>query len=125
MLPEVKAIGSKPVSSLLTNRSRLAGSTFSVTGPCALLPPSVPSGRSGVVVVTLTTLVKTRAALPDWKFGRPLSVTVWVSPLAMLPIWQVKELRAGPRTSSTPTPFGLVPALKAQLPLLGVIWVTV
>ena len=85
----------------------------------------MPSGRSGVVVVTLTTLVKTRAALPDWKFGRPFSVTDWVSPLAMLPIWQVKEFRAGPRTSSTPTPFGLVPALKAQLPLLGVIWVTV
>jgi hypothetical protein len=66
-----------------------------------------------------------RAALPDRKFGRPFSVTVCVSPLDMLPIWQVKELRAGPRTSLTLTPFGLVVALTAQLPLLGVISVTV
>ena len=45
------------------------------------------------------TLVKLRAPFPGWKLGRTRKVTDWVSPLASVPMLQLKLLLPGASTA--------------------------
>ena len=81
-------------SVLLTSRSSAAGLTVS-TADLLLLPLLPPAGFSTLVVVTLAVLATLRTPLPGWKFGRTTTVMAWVSPLARLPMVQLKAGAAG------------------------------
>ena len=60
-----------------------------------LLPLSPPAGFSVLVVVMRAVLSTVRAGLPAMKLGRITTVTLWVSPLARVPMVQLKLLAAG------------------------------
>ena len=60
-----------------------------------LLPLLPPAGFSVLVVVMLAVLATVRAGLPAMKLGRTTTVTLCVSPLASVPMVQLKVLAAG------------------------------
>ena len=79
---------------MLTSRFSAAALTLSVAA-WRLLPLSPPPGLSALVVLMWALLLMLRSGLPGMKLGRTTSVTLWVSPLASVPMLQLKVAAAG------------------------------